>query len=738
MKGKNDLALGVLMSCLIVGNIGFADQYIYGASSDNYTNSENINASSESANIGLYTTNGHTANFTGKDISVSINNTEARYSVGAMANVANGIGGGTLNLGGDDTNNITLNVKHNSSAYGVWAQRNTGFNGDTPSKVVVNGKNFIVNVESANGYAEGIHVQNGTTDTSLENCGGEAGISEIVINADNTVINVSSGIKEPDSKSGEYYNIGLAVYSQGKLTINNNLTINAGTALTTRGNATTIINKDGTGTVKINGDINFNYDKPTSGTAVDATVDINLTNAESYLNGNIFVNGNPFPPAGKDKVNAMKLALSNEAQWNTDANSFVNNLKLDGGIVNMKGADQKVTIDNVYGSGTITTTNTDNKMTIETKADGTSLIVKGVGEKLNADALAKDSELAQKLAGTVVTEDKQQNVITAADTVKAEAGIIKGEYSAEVDAKGNVSGGTFAVNENNQAVSNMASIALLAWRAENNDMNKRLGELRSSTGEHGVWARMMRGESKYGEQNVKNQYNTYQLGYDEKLSTDDHWTVGAAISYTDGQSSFANGSGENKHTGLSLYGSYLGDDGSFVDLIAKYARLKHDFDVNGGIGSGDYDTNGYSVSAEYGKRFTKDNGFWLEPQVELTYGKVGSVNYMTDNDASVRQDGMDSLVGRLGFAAGKNIKNGNVYLRASYLYDFDGETSVTMAKDGASTAFEQDLGGGWWEVGVGTNLMLSKATHLYFDVEKTYGGNVATPWQWNAGMRWSF
>ena len=63
--------------------------------------------------------------------------------------------------------------------------------------------------------------------------------------------------------------------------------------------------------------------------------------------------------------------------------------------------------------------------------------------------------------------------------------------------------------------------------------------------------------------------------------------------------------------------------------------------------------------------------------------------------------------------------------------------SVTMS--GAGTAsFKQDLGGGWWEVGVGTNLNLSDATHLYFDVEKTYGGNVATPWQWNAGVRWSF
>ena len=47
-------------------------------------------------------------------------------------------------------------------------------------------------------------------------------------------------------------------------------------------------------------------------------------------------------------------------------------------------------------------------------------------------------------------------------------------------------------------------------------------------------------------------------------------------------------------------------------------------------------------------------------------------------------------------------------------------------------------GGGWFEVGVGTNINLSDTSHLYFDLEKTYGGDTATPWQWNAGVRFSF
>lgn len=94
-------------------------------------------------------------------------------------------------------------------------------------------------------------------------------------------------------------------------------------------------------------------------------------------------------------------------------------------------------------------------------------------------------------------------------------------------------------------------------------------------------------------------------------------------------------------------------------------------------------------------------------------------DYTTSNGAKVRQEGMDSLVGRVGFSIGKDIKDGNIYARASYLYDFDGESEVTMSHSGISDVYEQDLGGGWFEVGLGANINLSDATHLYFDVEKT-------------------
>ena len=402
-------------------------------------------------------------------------------------------------------------------------------------------------------------------------------------------------------------------------------------------------------------------------------------------------------------------------------------------VISVKNGVTDINVGTLDGNNTIINVESDaaDQIKIDQNNDE-GLTVKGTGEMTDyyGDDIAGG---LNKLKDTVGIKDGNKKT-----TLKLSAGSVTGDVTGYTNENGDMVGYNEDINKDNAGISEMAIIALMAWRAENNDMNKRLGELRDSKGEHGIWTRMVRGQSKYGAQNVKNQYSTYQLGYDEKLSVDKNWTVGAAVSYTDASSSFSTGHGENKSTGFAVYGSYLSDNGSFVDLIAKAARLKNEFDVLGGAGKGDYETNGYSLSAEYGKRFTKDNGFWIEPQVELTYGYVGAVDYLTNNDVKVRQNGMDSLVGRIGFAMGRNIKAGNVYARASYLYDFDGETDVTFSKNNVTRGFEQDLGGGWWEIGVGTNINLSEATHLYFDVEKTYGGNVVTPWQWNAGVRWSF
>lgn len=362
-------------------------------------------------------------------------------------------------------------------------------------------------------------------------------------------------------------------------------------------------------------------------------------------------------------------------------------------------------------------------------------------------------------AGTANTGDLENDLQRLAYVVKItqeiegeefeERPVILAPTGATVEQKpgGIQDGGTGTVNKDGEVTNikptknpdvfgteEIGALGLLSWRTELSDMNRRLGELRDSTGEHGFWVRMIRGENDY--KSLDSQYNIYQLGYDEKLSSDPHWTLGAAFSYTDGDGGYDTGRFEMSHKTLTLYGSKLNDDGSYIDIVGKYSRLNHD--LRNTWGDGEYDADGYSIGVEVGKRFTQENGFWIEPQAQLTYGYVGSASYSI-GDIRVAQDSMESLIGRAGVRLGKDFGKGNVYVRASYLYDFDGDTGVTFTNaQGQERAFDQDLGGGWCEIGLGTNINLSDTTHLYFDIEKTFGGEIATTWQWNAGMRWSF
>lgn len=661
--------------------------------------------------------------------------------------VADAYNGNELILGDSETKSITL--KGANSYTGLEGQVIGLMSNGQGSTVTVTAKDLDISVTGERAIA--INVGNNT-----QNDGVTAPIpsdaAKMTINADR--IHISSN------------DTGLGIFSNGQMTMNGDVTIDAPTdALGVRGFSTTNINADGKHKTVINGDINFGTPNEeggnghNSGNKIDATLNINFAGEGSQWTGRAYQEFGKTTsvelsnaPTYYGNATGLTLNFSDGAQWNVTGDSFANHvvaengaavnvaegvntvnidtIKLKDSTVNLQGSNQNVNVNTYDGNGTVMTSSLQNKLTIGDKAANAKLKVEGSGE-IGDKILAGEATL-EELAGTAKVDGK-----TASDVVETQNGIIAGKMSAKVGDNGEIDASTIkvAVQQHNQAVSSMANLSLMTWRQENNDMNKRLGEVRASEGSQGIWARMARGQAKYGQQGIKNQYNYYQLGYDTKISDD--WILGGAFTYTDGDSSYTNGSGTNKHTGFAVYGSNLREDGSFIDLIAKYAHMKNDFDVNGGVGSGDYSTNGLSLSAEYGKRFHQES-YWIEPQAELTYGRVSSADFTTKNGASVHQDSMDSLVGRLGFSLGKDIKQGNVYVRASYLYDFQGDTSVTMSKGGAATSFKTDLGGGWWEFGVGTNLDLGHDTHFYLDVETTAGGDVDTPWQWNAGVRYSF
>lgn len=290
------------------------------------------------------------------------------------------------------------------------------------------------------------------------------------------------------------------------------------------------------------------------------------------------------------------------------------------------------------------------------------------------------------------------------------------------------------------------------WRIEGNNLMKRMGDLRNDkeAAKGGVWARYYRGEmsadSAYG-RSFDQDYTAFQGGIDKvqdykggKLYT------GIAVNRIDGSAGYNSGSGDMSSTGVGVYASWLGTRGHYFDVIARGSKLANDFklvDLSGNAAKADYDTWAYGISAEYGYRQDLNAGWFVEPQAELSLGHIGSVDYTTSNDVTIRQDSVNNAVVRLGFLGGKEFtisgRASNAYVKASALHDFGGNGGATGYYENSRLALQTgDLTGTWYEIGLGANLGIAKNSNLYFDALKTFGGDLRTDWQFNAGLRFTF
>ena len=289
------------------------------------------------------------------------------------------------------------------------------------------------------------------------------------------------------------------------------------------------------------------------------------------------------------------------------------------------------------------------------------------------------------------------------------------------------------------------------WRAETDKLMKRMGDLRhNGEDEKGAWFRVRGAEiSRDGEASFENKYTVYELGYDEITKKTDRVTryQGAALSYIDGSSSFARGSGENSGKSIAFYTTEMRNKGHYLDLVFRIADMDSDYtvyDTNSNKITGETENVGVSLSAEYGrKKVMDDNGWYIEPQGQLTVGYFGGDNYRAKyaNDyINVHQSGITSVLGRIGFNIGRDIdENTNIYLKANLLHEFCGDYDIDMVDSAGNRRTESDtFNDTWFEYGIGASIKTGKNNHLYFDFEKTAGGDFEKDWAWNAGMRWTF
>lgn len=721
---------------------------------------------------GVLVTNGSTLNADNENITVSATNTGtgnvASYTsvvgIGAETVKINGqqYSGGTANIGTENTQKITINATATQTqtyAMGLSAFQAYDAHGQYPSHMVVKGHDLEINVthEDQSGMcsAVGIFVQNSTSANDIS----DNDRSSVVIDTDRTVIHAVNPVGSA---------VGFQVQSQGKLDINSDLEVYAGSedgtilgdAIYTRGYSVVNVNTDGTHSTKLYGNLNFGYDGKTSGTPVDSYVNINLTGDDSVWVGNSTTSTSDASPVDPDKlkVNGFQLGIHDGAQWTTDGDSFVNHLTLGHGVINMAGDEnQTLDIDEVQGNGTVNmktektesgfsagTLNIDSVATDKTARLGVNFM------GINADDISTDKTEQQKqletLAGNVKFGTDGAGIdgekLTATATVGE--GLINGGISAVMNTAaaggtGTIQDGTIHQNNTTTTMDNMrdiAAVSIAAWRQEDSTLSQRLGDLRESKEGQGIWARMNRGEFEYSGA-FKNQYNYFQIGYD--MAKGD-WHYGAAVSHTDGETSYANGYGENDSTSLSLYGTRLMNDGQYLDLVLKVGRLSNEFDnyAEAGHTHGDYDAWGTAISGEYGKKLDLKEGWFVTPQAQLSLMRIGGEDYTTSNGIAVSQDTLYSAVGRVGFEAGKDTGWGSLYAKASVLHEFAGDADTYVRLGDRSNSYSQDLGDTWYEAGFGFNWKMGNGSYFYADVIRTFGGDIDTPWQWNAGVRWGF
>ena len=348
------------------------------------------------------------------------------------------------------------------------------------------------------------------------------------------------------------------------------------------------------------------------------------------------------------------------------------------------------------------------------------------------DTFANVNAAAEALQQAVQIENKADNTET---NIVIHAGDINDGLIGTINENGDLVGSVVR-NPVLDALGSINALSALSWRHEISDLNKRLGELRDSPEGIGAWARLYGSEQEYGAQNVKLKATSIQVGSD--FSLNNNWLIGAAFNYTDGSASYDNGEGDTKSWSVGIYGTWMHENGLFVDMIAKYGQIDSDFSLQ--TVDGDYTNDTASVSLEAGWHFAFAGAAFVEPQIEVSYGRIMGENFKLDNNVQVSQDDFESLVGRAGLRTGFHFpeNRGVIHARASVLHDFKGEIESTVSRGNARNYIYEDLGDTWIELGVGANFNLTNSTYAYLDLERTNGGDVKENWRWNVGLRTLF
>lgn len=677
--------------------------------------------------------------FSGKDVSISTH--QENYTSQSLT-VASGA---LINF--ENTGNVVVNAFSNFGVTAVDAKGTLIFNndgnvvltgeilpGDTTGQTNVVGmqgvngkwtvtdkvKDFVINLKGAGVDNDGTSYSTGTKGIAAEGSD-----MRVAIDSENFVINmdIASDVVD-DSPEGHTSELAYGIELEKFATLNvgsststsinikeglgsgYGVSVTSGAQATFDGNTSIQISaKEDAIAVEVDGSdtaVSFN------GKHNEMVGDIKVSSASeiSFANGLTEIDG-------KVLVDSSSVANLNDAIWNLSKDSTI---AIEGALSSTNGE----IVLNQFESGAVRIANL---------TQGSNLTV------------AASGELNDQLGSDIETFSQSVNIGSGAQGVSLfmKEGLVSDAISAQLGQDGSLDQTSISTKKNTlmQSTLELASAAPLALnRIMMNDVRKRLGDIRTTEGTHGVWARYDGGKLS-GEGGLKNDFNTIQVGIDT-VPTEGSARVGVAFSYTNSDAEYARGNADMKAYSIAMYGTKVFDNGMFVDVIGRMGTADTDLTVDGQH-KGSLDNVVLGVSGEFGWRFDVTDSMYIEPQAEISYAYVDD-DKLTLSTANYNVDSVNSLLGRVGFAAGLKCPSdkGNVYVRASAVHEFLGDSKITGMNAGHTNVYEIDGKDTWVEYGLGANFNVTKSTYMWADVERTTGGALDEDWRATVGVRYAW
>ena len=240
---------------------------------------------------------------------------------------------------------------------------------------------------------------------------------------------------------------------------------------------------------------------------------------------------------------------------------------------------------------------------------------------------------------------------------------------------------------------------------------------REAKNKENLWA--VAGHSKLGAHGVDTKFSGVQIGFDKTLSASKkaNTYLGLTTGYGKGDLDYVGGTSDLASTNVGVYGIYKTNelDPFYVSGILKYNRYTTDVHstTGGGVGSkGDFGQHGWGLSVMTGKRFNQNNGWFVEPQIELGYHKINGTSYnLADLDARLAGTTSKRIRGSVSFGKAKDLADGSkldMYLKASLVHEFGADTDILIEDQNYRTEY----GGTWGQYRLGANLVSKRGNDL--------------------------